>query len=241
MTLFAPVRTSRSPALPAGSRAPRFARVHPHDPRRGVSGAPARPATGADIRRITVGLMGGSFNPAHDGHLHVARMAFSRLGVDEVWWLVSPQNPLKPHDGMAPLPERMESARRAARHPRIRVCDLEHRLGTRFTADTLVELRRRCPRTRFVWIMGADNLIGFHRWERWSLIFHCAAVAVFDRPSYSLRALASRAAQRFARFRVPARAARTLAGRRLPAWVFLHTRRHPASATRIREAARNGG
>ncbi|HEY9566876.1 MAG TPA: nicotinic acid mononucleotide adenylyltransferase, partial [Thalassobaculum sp.] len=115
------------------------------------------------------------------------------------------------------------------------------RLGTRFTADTLLELRRRCPRVRFVWIMGADNLVGFHRWERWSLIFHCAAVAVFDRPSYSLGALASRAARRFARFRIPERAARTLVHRRLPAWVFLHTRRHPESATRIREATRTGG
>jgi len=206
-----------------------------------ASGAPAVPASGADRRRITVGLMGGSFNPAHAGHLHVARLAFQRLAVDEVWWLVSPQNPLKSRDGMAPLRERIESARRAARHPQIRVRDLESRLGTRFTADTLVELRRRCPRIRFVWIMGADNLIGFHRWERWSLIFHCAAVAVFDRPSYSLRALASRAARRFARFRIPARASRTLADRCLPAWVFLHTRRHPASATRIREAERTGG
>jgi nicotinate-nucleotide adenylyltransferase len=141
---------------------------------------------------------------------------------------------------MAPFAERMESARRMARHPRVRVSDVEVRLGTHYTADTLVELRRRCPYIRFVWIMGADNLTGFHRWERWSLIFHAAAVAVFDRPSYSLRALASRAAHRFARFRVPFGASRTLVHRRLPAWVFLHTRRHPASATRIREAARNG-
>lgn len=194
-----------------------------------------------DRRDLVVGLMGGSFNPAHEGHLHVARMAFRRLGVDEVWWLVSPQNPLKTSAGMAPFRERMASAMRAAHHPRIRVRDIEQRLGTRFTADTLLELRRRCPRLRFVWIMGADNLIGFHRWKDWSLIFHCAAVAVFDRPSYSLRALASRAARRFARFRIPARESRILARKRLPAWVFLHTRRHPESATRIREAAGIGG
>lgn len=225
--------TPRSP-LRAGSRVPPFA-FH-----LAASAAPAVPANGADRRRIVVGLMGGSFNPAHEGHLHVAEMAFRALGVDEVWWLVSPQNPLKPTAGMAPFAERVASARRMARHPRIRVRDLEPRLGTRFTADTLVELRRRCPRIRFVWIMGADNLVGFHRWERWSSIFHASAVAVFDRPSYSLKALASRAAHRFARFRVPFGVARTLAHRRLPAWVFLHTRRHPASATRIREAARNG-
>ena len=226
-----------SSALAAARNAPPFRRVRSRDLGTPASPAPARPANGADRRRLTVGLMGGSFNPAHEGHLHVARLAFRALGVDEVWWLVSPQNPLKRRDGMAPLDERLESARWAARHPRIRVCDLEHRLGTRFTADTLIELRRRCPRIRFVWIMGADNLIGVHRWDRWTLIFHSVAVAVFDRPSYSLRALASRAARRFARFRIPSSAARTLARRRLPACVFLHTRRHPASATRIREAA----
>lgn len=240
MTLFTPVRRSRAPALPPDSRTPLFARVRPHALRMPASDALPTARNGVDRRSITVGLMGGSFNPAHEGHLHVARMAFRRLGVDEVWWLVSPQNPLKPTDGMAPFGDRTASARRMARHPRVRVRDVELRLGTHFTADTLVELRRRCPRIRFVWIMGADNLAGFHRWERWSLIFHAAAVAVFDRPSYSLRALASRAAHRFARFRVPSKAARTLAHRRLPAWVFLHTRRHPASATRIREAARNG-
>lgn len=227
--------TPRTPIQPR-----RVARVRPHSLRVPASGVAAVPANGADRRRIAVGLMGGSFNPAHEGHRHVAELAFRRLGLDEVWWLVSPQNPLKPAAGMAAFADRLESARRAARHPRIRARDIEARLGTRFTADTLVALRRRCPSMRFVWIMGADNLAGFHRWDRWSLIFHACAVAVFDRPSYSLGALASRAAHRFARFRVPSRASRTLARRRPPAWVFLHTRRHPASATRIREAARNG-
>lgn len=240
MTLFVPLRPASGTPLPADSRSPLFGKVRPHALPMPASDAPAVPANGADRRQVTVGLMGGSFNPAHAGHLHVAEMAFRTLGVDEVWWLVSPQNPLKSRDGMAPFPVRMESARRMARHPRIRVRDVEMRLGTHFTADTLVELRRRCPRVRFVWIMGADNLIGFHRWERWSLIFHSVAVAVFDRPSYSLRALASRAAHRFGRFRIPSKAARTLAHRRLPAWVFLHTRRHPASATQIREAAGAG-
>jgi nicotinate-nucleotide adenylyltransferase len=241
VTLFSPVRPAPGTNLPADSRTLLFARVRPHALRMPASDAPAVPANGADRRRLSVGLMGGSFNPAHAGHRHVAELAFRSLGVDEVWWLVSPQNPLKSRDGMAPYQARIESARRVAHHPRIRVRDIEMRLGTHFTADTLVELRRRCPRIRFVWIMGADNLIGFHRWERWSLIFHSVAVAVFDRPSYSLRALASRAAHRFGRFRIPSRAARTLAHRRLPAWVFLHTRRHPASATRIREAAATGG
>jgi nicotinate-nucleotide adenylyltransferase len=163
-----------------------------------------------------------------------------RLGLDEVWWLVSPQNPLKPRDDMAPFAERLASARAMARHPRIRVKDIELHTATHFTADTLVALRRRCPRMSFVWIMGADNLATFHRWERWSLICHTTVIAVFDRPSYSLRALASRAAKRFARARVPERASRELADRRPPAWVFLHTRHHAASATQIRAERRKG-
>lgn len=185
--------------------------------------------------------MGGSFNPAHDGHLFIARLALKRLGLHEVWWLVSPQNPLKSRDDMAPFPQRLASARALTRDRRIRPSDVELRLGTQYTADTLVELRRRCPRIRFVWIMGADNLIGFHRWERASLILHTLPVAIFDRPTYSLRALSSRTARRYKGVRLPQGKARTLAARRPPAWVFLHTRRHSASATRIRLARRNGG
>ncbi|MDF1794055.1 MAG: nicotinate-nucleotide adenylyltransferase [Thalassobaculaceae bacterium] len=205
-----------------------------------ASEAPALPRCGADRRRLKVGLMGGSFNPAHDGHRHVAEMAIRRLGLDEVWWLVSPQNPLKPIDDMAPFVDRMASAEAVARNPRIKVKDIELHLGTHYTADTLVALHRRCPNMSFAWIMGADNLAMFHRWERWSLICRTAVIAVFDRPSYSLRALASRAAKRFARARVPERASRELVRRRPPAWVFLHTRHHAASATRIRAQRRDG-
>ncbi len=204
-------------------------------PRIRASAAPALPRNGADGRRISVGLMGGSFNPAHEGHLFIARLALHSLDLDEIWWLVSPQNPLKSHDDMAPLADRLASARRVARDRRVRPTDLETRLGTQFTADTLVELKIRCPRMRFVWIMGADNLVGFHRWERSSSILHTLPVAIFDRPTYSIKALASRTALRFRQNRVRHRAARTLMRREPPAWVFLHSRRHPASATRIRQ------
>jgi nicotinate-nucleotide adenylyltransferase len=204
-------------------------------PRIRASAAPARPRNGADRRAIAVGLMGGSFNPAHAGHLFIARLALRSLDLDEIWWLVSPQNPLKSEEDMAPLADRLASAKAIARDRRVRPMDLETRLGTRFTADTLVELKNRCPRMHFVWIMGADNLVGFHRWERSSSILHTLPVAIFDRPTYSITALASRTALRFRRNRVRHRAARNLVRREPPAWVFLHSRRHPASATRIRQ------
>lgn len=178
--------------------------------------------------------MGGSFNPAHDGHRHLALLALHRLGLDEVWWLVAPQNPLKPNDGMAPFAARLAGARKVARHPRLKPSDIEARLGTRYTADTLRAVQRRFPTRRFVWIMGADCLAEFARWKDWRQIFRIMPVAVFDRPSYSLRALWSLAARRFARVRLKSGSARGLARRQPPAWVFLHTRLHPASATQIR-------
>jgi nicotinate-nucleotide adenylyltransferase len=180
--------------------------------------------------------LGGSFNPAHGGHLHLSLLAVERLDLDEVWWLVSPQNPLKPVAGMAPSADRLDQARRvAAGQRRIIVSDLEIRLGGRhYTADTLHALRRRFPRLRFVWLMGADNLIQLRYWQRWREIFRSAAIAVFDRPSYSLKALSGLPARRFARQRVPPSAARRLAEMNPPAWVFFHSRLDPRSATRIR-------
>jgi nicotinate-nucleotide adenylyltransferase len=186
------------------------------------------------LRRRRVGLLGGSFNPAHGGHLHISREALKRLDLDEVWWLVSPQNPLKPRAGMAGLAERMAGARALARHPRIRVSDLERRLGTTYTADTLAALTRRFPRLRFVWLMGADNLLQISRWERWQNIFRLVPIAVFARPSYSLRGLSGPAARRYARRRVPLQHARQLADTDPPAWVFLPVRLDARSATDIR-------
>jgi nicotinate (nicotinamide) nucleotide adenylyltransferase/ribosome silencing factor RsfS/YbeB/iojap len=183
-----------------------------------------------------VGLLGGSFNPAHGGHLHISRLALARLDLDEVWWLVSPQNPLKPADGMMPFRERLEAAARlAAAERRIRITGIEARLGSFYTADTLKILRRRFPRTRFVWLMGGDNLVQLPYWKRWQEIFRTVPIAVFDRPGALLTALAGTAARRFARARVSDKAARDLALMAPPAWVFFHTRLDPRSATRIRE------
>ncbi len=184
--------------------------------------------------RQRIGLLGGSFNPAHEGHRHLSLWAMRRLGLDRVWWLVSPQNPLKASDGMAPLAERLAVARRVARHRAIRVTDIERALGTRYTADTLSALVRRFPRARFVWLMGADNLRQIRRWDRWTAIFETLPVAVFDRPSYALGALSGLAARRFGPARIPASAARSLADRPAPAWTFVTMPLHPASATRIR-------
>jgi nicotinate-nucleotide adenylyltransferase len=181
-------------------------------------------------------LLGGSFNPAHGGHLHISELALKLLDLDQIWWLVSPQNPLKPVDGMAPFPVRLEGARRIAEtDPRILVTDLESRLASsRYTADSLKALRRRFPRLRFVWLMGGDNLVQIPKWQRWPEIFRTVPIAVFDRPSYSLKALSGPAAKRFARYRVPASDERRLAEMEPPAWVFFHTRLDDRSATRIR-------
>lgn len=183
---------------------------------------------------LRIGLLGGSFNPAHGGHRHISLMAMRRLRLDAVWWLVSPQNPLKSADGMAPLDRRVTMARRVVRHPRIIVTAVETELGTQFTADTLFELRLRFPGLRFVWLMGADNLIQIDQWDRWPQIFNLLPVAVFARPAYSIRALSGRAAYRFDRFRIPEVSAARLWDREPPRWVFLHTRLDPLSATRIR-------
>ena len=187
------------------------------------------------VRDLAVGLLGGSFNPAHEGHLEISLAALHRLGLDRVWWLVSPQNPLKPESGMAPLDERMAGARRLARHPRLLVTDIEAGLGTRYTADTLDGLRRRHPGTAFVWLMGADNLVQMPHWDRWTAIFEAVPVAVFDRPTYSQKALSGKAARRYRDRRLPERKARLLARLEPPAWVFLHTRLNPLSGTGIRE------
>ncbi len=151
-----------------------------------------------------------------------------------MWWLVSPQNPLKPAAGMAPLAVRVDRARRAVGDPRIVVSDLEAQLGTRHTADTLGALARRFPRTRFVWLMGADALAEIPRWRRWTRIFHLVPVAIFDRPSYSFRALGGIVVSRFARHRMAESQAGRLADRRPPAWIFIHSRLHPASASALR-------
>jgi nicotinate-nucleotide adenylyltransferase len=180
-------------------------------------------------------LLGGSFNPAHGGHLHVSLLALRHLDLDEVWWLVSPQNPLKKTAGMAPFATRFASAEAAAKgHRRIVVSDIEQRLGTAYTADTLAQLRRRCPGARFVWLMGGDNLAQIPHWQRWTEIFAHMPVAVFDRPATARRALAGAAALRFGHARIAPDHSRRLAEMEAPAWVFFPTRLDPRSATEIR-------
>ncbi len=181
-----------------------------------------------------VGLLGGSFNPAHEGHRDISLAALSYLGLDEVWWLVAPQNPLKSAAGMAPFADRLAEARRIARHPRIVVTDIEARLGTRYTADTLRRLQQQFRDHRFVWLMGADNLAQIADWKDWQQIFHLLPIAVFDRPAYTYQALAAKAARRFASFRQREQAVRTLAMMPPPAWTFVHHRLNPISATEIR-------
>ncbi len=191
---------------------------------------------GPVAKGIKIGLLGGSFNPAHSGHLHISETARKRLGLDYVWWLVAPQNPLKPVAGMASLARRVEFAHAlAARHPRIAVLDIEHAFGTRYTIDTLTKLKRRFRDARFVWIMGSDNLENFHCWKRWPDIIESVPVAIITRPGSVLSALHAKPLLRF-------RHARMFAPNRLvyakpPAIALIDGPRNAESATAIREAA----
>jgi nicotinate-nucleotide adenylyltransferase len=186
------------------------------------------PGVPRDTRR-RIGLLGGSFNPAHDGHRHVSLEALKRLGLDEVWWLVSPQNPLKTDDGMEPLASRVARARQLAHHPRIKVEAPELLLGTRYTLDTVRALKRLYPRAHFVWLMGADILPQLERWLGWRELFQEIAIAAFARPGWSYAALQSAAPRAFARYRLDAGQARRLATCGTPAWCFI-----PAGSTAIR-------
>jgi nicotinate-nucleotide adenylyltransferase len=181
-----------------------------------------------------IGLLGGSFNPPHAAHRAISLFAMKRLQLDRVWWLVSPGNPLKDRRNLHDLGERAAAARAMADHPRIDVTCLETAIGTRYTVDTITYLRRRCASARFVWIMGADNLAQFHKWENWQQIAAQVPFAVIDRPPQTLPGLASPAAQALARYRLPEREAATLADRSPPAWVFLTGLKLAMSSTRLR-------
>lgn len=183
--------------------------------------------------------MGGSFNPAHRGHRFVTLQAIRTLDLDEAWWLVSPGNPLKPRAGMAPFAARLASARIAAQRAPIRASDVETRLGTRYTLDTLRALSRRYPRTRFIWLMGADNLAQFHQWRRWRDIARTMPIAVVARPGYDDDALAAPAMGWLRRFQRPARQAKNWTQWSVPALVLLRFRPDPTSATAIRARDRD--
>ncbi len=185
---------------------------------------------------MRIGLLGGSFNPLHEGHLHVARIALRLLRLQQIWLLVSPGNPLKPAKGMAPFATRLQQAAAQVDGRRILATGIEAGLGTRYTADTLAALLIRFPRARFVWLMGADNLEQLPHWRHWRNIAAQVAIAVLPRPTYNHRALSGQAARTLRAMRLPARAAPVLANATPPAWVFLPTPQHTASATAIRAA-----
>ena len=189
---------------------------------------------------MRVGLFGGSFNPAHEGHAHVAETALQRLNLDKVIWLVSPQNPLKSAHETRPLAERMAGARQHAHGGAMIVSDAETRLGSQYTIDTLRVLRARYPGVKFVWIMGADSLATFHRWRGWTQIMREVPVAVISRPWAALKSRTSPAARRFSHARKPASAAATLPDLAAPAWVYLTGPLNFASSTAMRERLTKG-
>jgi nicotinate-nucleotide adenylyltransferase len=185
-------------------------------------------------RGLKIGLFGGTFDPPHAAHRAACLLAMRRLDLDRIWWLVTPGNPLKDTHGLAPLSERIAAAQALANHPRIVVTGVEAEMRTRYTHDTVRTLTARCPGVHFVWIMGADNLRSFHRWQKWRDIANVVPIAVVDRVGPSLYAIAGPAGNALARFRIREDAARSLALRKPPVWVFLHGLKSPLSSTALR-------
>lgn len=196
----------------------------------------AKPPTASAGQRI--GLLGGSFDPPHAAHLLISEIALKRLDLDRVWWIVSPGNPLKTGRGVASLSQRAAAAGELASDPRILVTTFEAELPTAYTAATLDFLRARHPRTNFVWIMGADCLAQFHRWQQWRHIFETMPIAVIDRPAWRMRAAASPAAKTFARHRVPESRASVIVRARPPAWTLIGGPLSPLSSTALRTAGK---
>lgn len=186
-------------------------------------------------RGMVVGLLGGSFDPAHEGHVHITREALKRMGLDQIWWLVTPGNPLKARQP-APLADRMARARKVMRHPRVKITALEAELGTRATVDTIERLQAIYPGVTFVWLMGADNLVQFHRWGRWRDILRAVAIGVLARPGAGVAARTSVAARAFRVHQVDR--GENLRGHKAPVWAFVNLPMNDASSTEIR--ARGG-
>jgi nicotinate-nucleotide adenylyltransferase len=182
-----------------------------------------------------VGLLGGSFDPAHDGHVHITKAALERFGLDRVWWLISPANPLKTR-GPAAIGERMAAAKSVMQHPRVTVTDIEERLGTRYTAQTIVALQAAYPGVHFVWLMGADNLAQFHRWQDWREIMERVPVGVLARPGDRISARMSKTARLYRAHRLIGRASQLLARAEAPMWSFVNLPMSQSSSTAIRAA-----
>ncbi len=207
-----------------------------------MSSVPLGPALGPDWLKLPhagrgnrIGIFGGSFNPPHSGHRLVAATALKRLGLDQVWWFVTPGNPLKSHSNLAPLEKRLHLARQMADHPRMKVTAFETVLGTPYTARTLIALRAMRPSVRFVWVMGADNLSGFHYWQDWRAIVGSVPIAIVDRPGASLSVLSSPMAKAYEKFRLPEEEAALLPDMAAPVWTFLHTPLDNSSSTELRK------
>lgn len=181
-----------------------------------------------------VGLLGGSFDPPHDGHVHITKAALTRFRLDRIWWMVSPGNPLK-DKGPAPLPDRMQAARAIMQHPRVTITDIEAQLGTRYTAQTLAALRKRYPAVRFVWLMGADNLAQFDQWQDWRWIMENVPIGVIARPGDRISARVSKAAQVYRHARVSGRSSHILGHLHAPAWSFVNVPMSDQSSTAIRQ------
>ena len=214
--------------------------------RNGRSGRLIAPAGSPSFLRIprafageTIGLFGGSFNPPHEGHVLVTEIAFRKLGLSRIWWMVTPGNPLKNHSELEALGQRIARSKALAENPRIVVTGFEAGWNIAFTAETIALLKRRCPHVRFVWLMGADNLGGFHRWQDWRGIAAAFPIAVIDRPGSTLAQQSAVAARALSRFRLPEGRAGTLARMKPPAWTFLHGPRSPLSSTALRKAHRS--
>jgi nicotinate-nucleotide adenylyltransferase len=189
-------------------------------------------------RGLRIGLFGGTFDPPHAAHRAACLLAMNRLGLDRIWWMVTPGNPLKDTRGLSPLAQRIAAAQALAHHPRIVVTGVEADMRTRYTYDTVAKILKRCRGVHFVWIMGADNLRSFHRWQKWRAIADLIPIAVVDRVGPSLYATGGTASQALSRFRIREQAAKSLARRRPPAWVFLHGLKSPLSSTALRAARR---
>jgi len=183
----------------------------------------------------TIGLLGGSFNPAHSGHRHISLYALKYLGLDAIWWMVSPQNPLKSTKDMASLKNRMASARKTKNHNKIIITDIEKQLGTRYTADTLKNLKKHFPSTKFIWLMGTDNLRQINKWQKWENIFKMMPIAILDRPPHDDIIRSCKAKSRFKDSFIKQEKAKILKYTDTPAWTILHIPLNSISATSIRE------